>query len=466
MNFLKNSPDLSINYLKSFLNRKASIYLMVNSIKIYFYPLPVIIFIYQVLINRKGSIIKKLFFKNKKFIILLQKDGFNQDTKYISNYFNNLECITISRDLIKAIAKCFLPKEIDDNNYQSASIIHNKRKERLFKFYDYLFSNLPKKFKPIGFLTGNYGYFAEQELFKAAYKNDIKGIAIHKECLKTQGRIELFNYIYSVRRSIFEGTLILVYNNKEKKLQKESQVFNPDKTKIKVIGAPRIDQAHRLRKTHNILSKHKIILFGFGLRTGLPSITRKSHGGSEPHNEFLKRSHEFLNWEKLLKGICIAYYDCAKKYPEVEFIVKLKGSYRDNYYMLDFFQKQSKLKNLKINLKGNAINLINDASIIIGFNSTSIFEGIARGSKVIIPKFGECNLKEYKPYYIDLIDSDIFVAKSESSLKSIIKKCLSKKPFISQKLTPNQKILLNEWVGNSDGKSTLRLIENLRSELL
>ena len=134
--------------------------------------------------------------------------------------------------------------------------------------------------------------------------------------------------------------------------------------------------------------------------------------------------------------------------------------------MLDFFQKQSKLKNLKINLKGNAINLINDASIIIGFNSTSIFEGIARGSKVIIPKFGECNLKEYKPYYIDLIDSDIFVAKSESSLKSIIKKCLSKKPFISQKLTPNQKILLNEWVGNSDGKSTLRLIENLRSELL
>ena len=94
----------------------------------------------------------------------------------------------------------------------STSSRNNAGKLKLYNFYNFLFSKLPISLKPVSIITANYGYFAEQELFKAAYLNGIKGIAIHKECLKSAGISELWRYIYSVRRDQFGGSLILFYN--------------------------------------------------------------------------------------------------------------------------------------------------------------------------------------------------------------------------------------------------------------
>ena len=448
----------------AYINRKLSVIAIKFSIKTYLYPLSILVFIFQILSNKKVNYIFN-FRKNSKFIILLEKDGFNQDTALIDKYMPDIKCVSISREFIKAIAKCFLPEEIDDNNYQSCSNFHKKAKNNLLKFYDYLFKSLPNTFKPKAFLTGNFGYFAEQELFKAAYRNGIKGIAIHKECLKTPGRINLFNYIYSVRRSKFGGSLMLVYNKKEYDLQKKAGVIDLNKSQIKIIGSPRIDQAHSLRKANLNFKKHRVVFFGFGLKTGLPSITRKSNLGSQPHYEYLQREHEFLSWKNLLSELCQSYLLCCQKYPEVEFFIKLKDGYRDKKFIIDFFEQNKKPNNLKILTKVKVLSLLENASIVIGFNSTSIFEAIARGSTVICPQFGECNLKRYKPYFIDFSNTEIILVKSGKSFEKIISKLIQTKPIVHKTLSENKKYLLKNWVGNHDGKSTSRLISSLKNEL-
>ena len=324
---------------------------------------------------------------------------------------------------------------------------------------------LPKRFKPRAFLSGNYGYYAEQELFRAAADSKINAIALHKECLKTKGRFDLFKYVYSVRRAQFGGNLIIVYNSKESELQKLSGVINETRTKIEIAGASRIDLSHKLRNEEFIPESHKVLIFGFGLQTGLPKIPRKSFGGIEQHNEYLDRKHRFLSWKNLIQNFCKSIYESALENPDTDFLIKLKPHYRESYTIINFFKNKSLLKNFKITQKGDSIKLLKESTIVLGFNSTSIFEGLARGSKVIVPHFDECNNEEYKPYIIDFSDTDICLANSPNNLRNLIKDALSEKPNFKKNLSEESKKLLDEWVGNSDGKSSERLTKILKNVL-
>ena len=117
---------------------------------------------------------------------------------------------------------------------------------------------------------------------------------------------------------------------------------------------------------------------------------------------------------------------------------------------------------------GDSISLLEKTSILISFTSTAIFEGIARGIPIIMPSFGECKKEKYKPYFFNFsnLDRDIMTANSKDQLESQIYNLLKLKPKVNSKLSENKKNLLNKWVGNPDGKSGERLIQNLRKELL
>ena len=463
--FIFNKPKIRkyINFLSTF----SSLILIKLGIKTRILFLPILGYILYLITNSNQNLFKFIFKNNKPYLILLEKKGFNEDTIIIRKTFKNHECIGISRKFIKNIASLFLSKDICDNNYQSSAKIHDKSKDKLYKFYDYIFQKIPLRMKPTAILTGNFGYYAEQELFKAARKNNIKGIAIHKECLKTKGLYDYWKYIYSVRRAVFGGTLILVYNDIEFNLQRESKVIDLNKTNIKIIGCPRLDEAHKLRKNNPIINKHQVLMFGFGLKTSLPSIIRKNYFDSKPHLEYLNRDDKYLSWENLIQKLCMSYYRCASENNKTNFLVKLKESNIDKQEMIKFFNSQKKLKNLKVITKGDSIKLLEQTSICIGFNSTAIFEAIARGIPLIIPNFGECKKKPYLPYLINIAkeEEDIMVSNSEEDLEKIIYKLLHKKPNVCRDLSNNKKELLNKWVGNPDGISGERLTIELNKEI-
>ncbi len=403
--------------------------------------------------------------KNKPYLILLQKKGFNEDSFIIKKTFTNINCIGFSRKFVKGIAGSFLSKDICDNNYLSCSPIHEKSKIKLFNYYNFLFSKLPKRLKPIAILTGNFGYAPEQELFRAARKNNIKGIAIHKECLKTQGLCDYWKYIYSVRRDVFAGNMILVYNKIEAELQLKSKVVNTKNTKLKIIGCPRLDEAHKLRKES--IKKHQILMFGFGLKTSLPSILRKNYSRSEPHYEYLNRQDKYLKWEKLLYDLCDSFYNTALNNSKINFKIKLKEAFVDSQEIINYFNSRNKLKNIEIITKGDSIEILKETSICICFRSTAIFEAIAGGIPVIIPNFGECQKEIYKKYLFNFLnkDQDIITVNSKKDFEKKINFLLKKSPIHKSKLSKYKKELLKEWVGNADGKSGQRLINELSKEL-
>ena len=134
--------------------------------------------------------------------------------------------------------------------------------------------------------------------------------------------------------------------------------------------------------------------------------------------------------------------------------------------MISFFRNKKTLNNLKIITKGDSISLLANTSILISFTSTALFEGIARGIPVIMPSFGECKLDKYKPFFFDFsnLDPEIMTAYSQEDLKIKIKDLILKEPFVNKNLSENKKMILQKWVGNSDGKSCERLISILEKE--
>ena len=62
-------------------------------------------------------------------------------------------------------------------------------------------------------------------------------------------------------------------------------------------------------------------------------------------------------------------------------------------------------------------------------------------------------------------DKDIITANTKKDLESNINQILNKMPFHKNYLTEYKKELLEEWVGNPDGKSGERLINALSNEL-
>ena len=100
--FILNKPIFRkyINFLSAYL----SLILIKLGIKTRILFLPILGYILYLITNSNQNLFKFIFNKNKPYLILLEKKGFNEDTIIIRKTFKNLECIGISRKFIKSIA--------------------------------------------------------------------------------------------------------------------------------------------------------------------------------------------------------------------------------------------------------------------------------------------------------------------------------------------------------------------------
>ena len=117
-----------------------SLFVIKISIKLNFKHISILGYIFYLAISSNNFfnyIFNIISNKNKPFMILLEKGGFNEDIQIIKNNFKEIDCIGFSRTFVKGIASCYLSKDICDNNYFSSATIHNKSKVNLFVFYDF-----------------------------------------------------------------------------------------------------------------------------------------------------------------------------------------------------------------------------------------------------------------------------------------------------------------------------------------
>ena len=142
------------------------------------------------------------------------------------------------------------------------------------------------------------------------------------------------------------------------------------------------------------------------------------------------------NWNNLIEKTEKFLISYMKKNPNVNLIIKSKvGNYSQRLHDIS-----KKISNIEYIYAGDAQNYLSKSDIVIGFNSTSIYESIYCNKRVLIPMFNFKNedMKYSFEYPRSLICKDIktfkqkldralkykFNHKKEISHKKIIKKYL------------------------------------------
>ena len=118
--------------------------------------------------------------------------------------------------------------------------------------------------------------------------------------------------------------------------------------------------------------------------------------------------------------------------------------------------------NIEIIWSKPLFEVLKDAAVVVGHNTTAILE-MAMGKPCILPHYEEATLPDFNGRLIDFGDG-VTKANSPEELEALVMSVLSSQ---KQKVAYDQrhKSKLDQWVGNTDGKASLRFSQLIESEI-
>lgn len=393
---------------------------------------------------------------------LLGKDGANEDLLTVLEQEGIATPVDLVRGVPKAIAGRFLPPGLDDNNYSNQPPAVEARKDRYREVWRGILRALPTARRPAAIVTGNFGYFAERELASAAEAEGLPFLALHKECLKSPGRVAFFKTVYQ-RRGVFGGRKVLVYNHVERDLQIDAGVVRPEQ--ITVCGMPRLDRLHQWRLAHGPRPAHPptLLAFGFYPHTGLPRIPRKGVGDGATTYEYLSAEQRDLDWGDFFRGYHEALVKLARDHPGWRVRLKLKGRLRDSKPAIDWVESLGRPENLELVVGGDPFEHLVGADVVCGFNSTAVLEGLAAGLPVVTPAFAEALDDALRPFAVSF-GAATDAPDSAQALHDSLAHHMRHPASPATDLTPARAEVLDHWVGNADGQSGARVRAAIQAE--
>jgi hypothetical protein len=318
-------------------------------------------------------------------------------------------------------------------------------------------------------LTGNFAYFTEREFATVLEAASTPFIALHKENVRPPRRVhDYWHAIYKQRRGKFTGRKILVYNDVERDLEISSGIVDPDK--VIVTGAPRLDRIHRWRREHagqkNGMTRPQVLFFGFSRQDKLTAIQRKPAAGVTGNMEAMEGDWGKLSWNGLGESTHHAMIDLACKHPDIQVIVKTKGQRRKQGDILSMLAAGGGEfpPNLRVITGGDPFELIANACVVVGFNTTGLLEAIAAGKPVIVPWFAEASESAMRDHIIDLGNAVDYAGSPEEMIE-IICRYIGEPSKIPRVLTSEAAQVLKYWVGNEDGAAGQRVLNAVRAEI-
>jgi hypothetical protein len=215
---------------------------------------------------------------------------------------------------------------------------------------------------------------------------------------------------------------------------------------------PRLDRMHAWRKEHaggQAGSDNSVLFFSFDRRDKIA-----------PGPEF---AH--LSWGNFCEDTHRAIFSLARARPDLHVVMKTKSQtqqYLDIMQMIDVLGPVP--PNLRILSGGDPVELIKEARIVVGFNTTANLESLAAGKPVIVPRFGEALADELQPFILNLGNA-VEYADSPEDLKARLEDHLSRSAVIPSELNPAVSEILREWVGNDDGVAGPRVLAAVCDEI-
>ena len=402
-------------------------------------------------------------------VLGLAKDIFNEDVKAAFGEAPDFRVYRMHRQIVKAVARAFLPREIDDSNYVSDDPAVAKAKAEYRRCQALIWRRVLKRSRIDAVLTANFCYYAERELAGALESIGVPFIPIHKENIRSPGQAAFYTQLYRDRRGTFTGRRILVYNAVERKIQIDAGVAPPDR--IVITGMARLDRAHAARReaarAPRPARRPCVLCFSFSPRTLLPEIVRKAN--SPPfrrYREALPEDLARLSWTSLSTQVHQAMLTLARENPDLDVRIKTKGVQGENEgeTIRRLLQVDELPRNLRLIFGGEPLPLIMESDVVCGFNSTSVLESLAAGKPAVVPRFAEAAQADMKPFVVDFEDA-VEYADSVDELVARLRAVALDPPPPEAELSPACRRVITKWLFNADGEAGKRVREAVRAEI-
>ena len=372
----------------------------------------------------------RLNVNGKVNVLCISKPYFNENIQILSKNSRTLNYSFIPTYFFQAI----FSKKVDLGLMSQHVSYHSNESFKINKkaYYSLLkriFCRIYKKHKFQMVVAANYVYSYLQEFARLNKDLSIPFVVFHKEGMAAPATFT--EYVKCYTNNIFLGSDMLVYNNNMKNALLGGKVSGLNSGNIKTVGIPRFDKYYNLKNYQG----QTITFFSFYPEDKFRHIIKDSKI-LEEINTFSIRFHKWV-------------MEFARK-SNNKILIKTKR----NYHYLDYVKKIQKQfgiysKNLVITNIGDSFNLIKQSNIVLGYNSSTLIEGLIANRKIISPSFNlhpkkDDNYFEGYEKIINLVSS-----KSElyNSLQSTFKQDQDKSVINS---------FLEQFIYKNDGKATKR----------
>lgn len=264
-------------------------------------------------------------------------------------------------------------KSITESNYHAADFC----KAGKLEYRDYLRKMMPWLLRYLKFdaaISGNIGYVVQQEFAVVCEEFNVPFIVLHKEAVVVPAVYGNFLAIY--RHHHFKGSKALFYNRQCMQGLLDLNIPGLTQDKVELTGIPRLDRYFHAN-ANPAIDDNLIVMFSF-----IPRFSCRFLTSDEKLLEAIdRRGQEFF----------AAVMRYAAKHPEKRLIIKTKMAAQYPEYpkriMSSLFPEG--LPNVQIVNSGDPSELIGRASVVIGFNSTTLIEAILAGKKIVSPDFSD-----------------------------------------------------------------------------
>ncbi len=258
----------------------------------------------------------------------------------------------------------------------------------------------------IGAVIGPGTYYKQDYDYMAATKViGIPYLVLNRENLVIKPNTE--QYTKDIVREIFKNKYkpdaIFFHNNKILDIYKEAGF---DEVDLYNYGAIRMKQFYDNYIAREDIrapnSKNKIVLFSFYPCEGLRNTCTKEHG-----------------FYALFESVHNAIYELSIENPDIDFVIKSRWGGNQVDKITSVLPIDELPHNLEIvSEECNAHDLMLDAAVVSGFNSTTMIESSAIGIPVVYPMFDEAQLESYSQYLLyNEIRSCFHVVRSKEEYK-------------------------------------------------
>ena len=374
--------------------------------------------------------------KNTKKILVFPKSGGYEDlVESFKNQKNhNIHFFLLPRKFLKIIytkinrgKDTFKNPNLKSRDYFTKPKNSNEKykKKMYIKFLTSSFKLLDKYLKLDGFISFNIFYHPEKYFEEVCRNLNKKLIILHKESVFTPyDEINIVN-IYNKHNDKSLAHKISVYSESQKKILIKSKIATTNQ--IQVNGCPRSDFIFRLRK---IKPQNNVVVFY------LIESNRVT-------NRFFNLNN---SWKKLYIQTLSYLIEFAKNNSEIKIILKGKTG----VHTKQFFAKYSLPKNCTFIEGGAGEQFLKNASVVVAFNSTVVFEAILSNRNLIIPNFNNEYKKKRK--FLHAIKNKKYFSNSKKNFLEKLNIYLNLN-YQNKELSNIDKKTIKHYLGNTDGKS-------------